>query len=93
MDQTYLDHGRVVVVFRHRFLAEARGNCFKGSSCKFAHGLSALRSKPDSETVSVSTRSLLGFSEEMMFFLRDTEKPENDEANVYLKRKMIGRLK
>ena len=27
--------------------SEARGNCFKGSSCKFAHGLSALRAKPD----------------------------------------------
>ena len=39
----------------------ARGNCFKGSSCKFAHGLSALRAKPDlNKTKMCSTFKKMG---------------------------------
>lgn len=33
--------------------SKARGNCHKGSACKFAHGAAALRAKPDTNSSGV----------------------------------------
>ena len=90
MDHLWIKHTWItgeVVVFRQVFItekAEARGNCFKGSSCKFAHGISALRAKPDSP---VSFR--FGFDTKFAWIFRTNDVILRDTQNPKMMKRMF----